>query len=265
MRDAWEIARLSAAELAAAYADGSLSPTEAVDAALVVVDDAEPEINALWDRAHEPARVAARESTERWRRGEPDGPLDGVPATVKENLARAGRPDAGRQRGRGPDPARAELTGRRAAHRGRCGDPRLHGHARLGNALVRRLEPARHHPQSLGPGPHDGRVVVRRGSRRRGRLRPPQRRHRHRRLDPAARHLAGSGGVQAQLRSRAARHPLPRAGGRSDDPHGRGRGADDVGDQPPRQPGLDGAAALGPAVGRGQPARRRPCEGCGSG
>ena len=92
MRDAWEIARLTAAELGAAYADGSLSPTEVVDAALVVIGDAEPELNALWDRADESARVAARESSERWRRGDPRGPVDGVPATVKENLARAGTP-----------------------------------------------------------------------------------------------------------------------------------------------------------------------------
>ena len=174
-------------------------------------------------------------------------------------------PDAGRQRGRGPDPARAELTGRRAAHRGRCGDPRLHGHARLGNALVRRLEPARHHPQSLGPGADDGRVVVRRGSGRRGRLRPPQRRHRHRRLDPAARHLAGSGGVQAQLRSRTARHPLPRAGGRSDDPHGRGRGADDVGASAAPTAGTGRRCRPRTCRGARSARRRRPCEGCGSG
>ena len=92
MRDAWEIARLTGAELGAAYADGSLSPIEVVEAALAVVDDAEPELNALWDRADESARVAAAESTERWRHGEARGPLDGVPATVKENLARAGIP-----------------------------------------------------------------------------------------------------------------------------------------------------------------------------
>ena len=55
MRDAWEIARLTGAELGAAYADGSLSPTEVVAAALAVVDDAEPELNALWDRADESA------------------------------------------------------------------------------------------------------------------------------------------------------------------------------------------------------------------
>ena len=92
MRDAWEVARLTAAELGAAFADGSLSPTEAVDAALAVVDDAEPELNALWCRSDDAARAAAAESTERWRRGDPRGPLDGVPATVKENLARAGVP-----------------------------------------------------------------------------------------------------------------------------------------------------------------------------
>jgi aspartyl-tRNA(Asn)/glutamyl-tRNA(Gln) amidotransferase subunit A len=92
VQDAWEIARLTAAELGAAYADRRLSPTEVVNAALAVVDDAEPELNALWDRADDSARTAARESTERWRRGEQRGPLDGVPTTVKENLARAGVP-----------------------------------------------------------------------------------------------------------------------------------------------------------------------------
>jgi aspartyl-tRNA(Asn)/glutamyl-tRNA(Gln) amidotransferase subunit A len=92
VRDAWQVARLTAADLGAAYADGSLSPTEAVDAVLTVADDAEPELNALWHRADDAARTAAAESAERWRRGVPRGPLDGVPATVKENLARAGVP-----------------------------------------------------------------------------------------------------------------------------------------------------------------------------
>ena len=65
MQDAWEIARLTAADLGAAYAAGTLSPTEAVEAALTVVDDAEPELNALWDRADESARSAGRQSTDR--------------------------------------------------------------------------------------------------------------------------------------------------------------------------------------------------------
>jgi aspartyl-tRNA(Asn)/glutamyl-tRNA(Gln) amidotransferase subunit A len=92
VRDAWQIARLTAVELGVAYQQRTLSPTEAVEAALAVVDDAEPQLNALWDRAEDSARVTARESTERWRRGEQRGPLDGVPVTVKENLARAGVP-----------------------------------------------------------------------------------------------------------------------------------------------------------------------------
>ncbi|MFI5073689.1 MAG: amidase [Actinomycetales bacterium] len=92
MRDAWEIARLTAAELGTAYADGSLSPTEVVAAVLAVTDDAEPGLNALWDRADASATADAVQSTERWRRGQARGPLDGVPATVKENLARAGVP-----------------------------------------------------------------------------------------------------------------------------------------------------------------------------
>jgi aspartyl-tRNA(Asn)/glutamyl-tRNA(Gln) amidotransferase subunit A len=90
--DAWEVAGLTAAELGAAYAEHRLSPTEAAEAALTVVDDAEPELNALWHRDDDAARCAAAESTERWRRGESRGPLDGVPVTVKENLARAGVP-----------------------------------------------------------------------------------------------------------------------------------------------------------------------------
>src|SRR5690348_17541206 len=72
--DAWQVARLTAADLGVAYADGSLSPTEALDAALTVVDDAEPELNALWHRADDAARLAAAESSERWRNGLPRGP-----------------------------------------------------------------------------------------------------------------------------------------------------------------------------------------------
>ena len=49
-----------------------------------------------YQRAHirypEQARAAAKASAERWRRGEPAGVLDGVPVTVKENIATAGTP-----------------------------------------------------------------------------------------------------------------------------------------------------------------------------
>jgi aspartyl-tRNA(Asn)/glutamyl-tRNA(Gln) amidotransferase subunit A len=90
--DPWSIARLSAAELVERYANRSLSPLEVLDAALAVIDDAEPELNALSVRTEDSARREAEASDQRWRQGAPLGPIDGVPATVKENLARAGIP-----------------------------------------------------------------------------------------------------------------------------------------------------------------------------
>ena len=187
MRDAWEIARLTAAELGTAYADGSLTPTEVVDAALVVVDDAEPEINALWDRADESARVAAQESTQRWRRGEARGPLDGVPATVKENLARAGVPMPAGNAGVVPVvPERSSPVVERLTEAGAVivGSTVMPDWGMLSSG-VSSLHGITQEP--LGPGADDRRVVVRRWCGRRGGLRRPQRRHGHRRVDPAAR------------------------------------------------------------------------------
>lgn len=83
---------LSAAELSAAYASGDLTPTEVADAVLARVRDREPVLNALW--VHEPERVRAEAgaATGRWRAGRPRSRFDGVPATIKENVARAGWP-----------------------------------------------------------------------------------------------------------------------------------------------------------------------------
>ncbi|MGD9945055.1 MAG: amidase [Burkholderiaceae bacterium] len=83
---------LSAAELSAAFADGSLSPVEAARAALARVDACEPKLNAMYVVRHEAALAAAREAEARWRRGEPLSLLDGVPVTLKENLYTAGDP-----------------------------------------------------------------------------------------------------------------------------------------------------------------------------
>lgn len=82
-----------AATLAAGYADGSLSPTDVVTTVQQVVDEREPQLNALAvrddvDGTLEQASASAR----RWEQGRPLGPLDGVPVTLKENLARAGVP-----------------------------------------------------------------------------------------------------------------------------------------------------------------------------
>jgi aspartyl-tRNA(Asn)/glutamyl-tRNA(Gln) amidotransferase subunit A len=83
---------LSAVALLDAYRRGALSPLEAMRDVLQRVARFEPHIHATYLLAPERALGEARASEERWRRGAPLGPLDGVPATVKENIATRGEP-----------------------------------------------------------------------------------------------------------------------------------------------------------------------------
>ncbi len=92
MGDAYSLARLSATELVERYRERSLSPVEVLAAVSRVADEREPELNAYWRRSPESAAAAATASEARWERGEPLGPLDGVPVTLKENIARRGVP-----------------------------------------------------------------------------------------------------------------------------------------------------------------------------
>lgn len=85
------LADLTATELLAKYGDGSISPVEVIDAVLARVDELEPQISALYALDVEGARAAAHESESRWREGTA-GALDGIPVTVKENIATRGTP-----------------------------------------------------------------------------------------------------------------------------------------------------------------------------
>lgn len=86
-----DLTRLTAAELSTAYAAGDTTPLEVLTAVERVIDEREPELNALWVRDDvETVLAQAREATDRWRAGEQHGPLDGIPLTLKENVARAG-------------------------------------------------------------------------------------------------------------------------------------------------------------------------------
>lgn len=78
--------------LAAAYSSGALSPVEAVQACLDRVAEVDPALNAFVLVDHAGALAAARASEARWRSGEQRGPLDGVPATVKDLPQVAGWP-----------------------------------------------------------------------------------------------------------------------------------------------------------------------------
>ncbi len=83
---------LGAAELSGAYRKGDLSPVEAAEAALVRMTSLEPMLNAMYRTDPQGALAAARASEARWRQGRPLSPLDGVPITIKDNIALAGWP-----------------------------------------------------------------------------------------------------------------------------------------------------------------------------
>jgi aspartyl-tRNA(Asn)/glutamyl-tRNA(Gln) amidotransferase subunit A len=86
------IHNLSARELSLAYQTRQLSPVEATRAALARLDLWENRINAMYIRDVDGALTQAAASEARWRRGAPLSPLDGVPITIKDNIATAGAP-----------------------------------------------------------------------------------------------------------------------------------------------------------------------------
>ena len=86
------LADLDAGTLSERYASGSLTPSEVAEDVIARVEAREPELNALYLFDAAQVRADAAASTERWAAGTPRSPFDGVPATVKENIARAGQP-----------------------------------------------------------------------------------------------------------------------------------------------------------------------------
>jgi Asp-tRNA(Asn)/Glu-tRNA(Gln) amidotransferase A subunit family amidase len=83
---------LSAAALSQAYAAKTLSPTEVTQAVIAHIARWEPQLKALYAYDPEGALAQARGSEARWRAGAPLSPIDGVPATIKENIATRGTP-----------------------------------------------------------------------------------------------------------------------------------------------------------------------------
>ncbi|MFD3843008.1 amidase [Streptomyces sp. NPDC058642] len=87
-----ELTELTAVQLVDGYRKGEFSPVDAARAALERAERIQPEVNAFVRITAEKALAQARESADRWRRGEPAGLVDGVPVTVKDILLMRGAP-----------------------------------------------------------------------------------------------------------------------------------------------------------------------------
>lgn len=83
---------LSAIELLAAYSSKALSPIEVAHAVLQHIERCEPHLHATYALDPQGALAQAEASQARWLKNEPHGALDGVPVTIKENIASRGVP-----------------------------------------------------------------------------------------------------------------------------------------------------------------------------
>src|SRR5258708_3401075 len=109
-----ELADLSAVELGAAFASRALSPVQVIDAVLARADRLEPVIHATYAYGPAGGRQSPVLCERRWRSGTAFGPLDGVPVTIKENIATRGvpRPMGTAAMELVPEPADAPLAAR---------------------------------------------------------------------------------------------------------------------------------------------------------
>jgi len=87
-----ELADLPATELRRLYLAGETRPSEVIDQVLARAKVWEPRIKPFTQVMADQARASARQSDQRYADGEPLGVLDGIPVTLKENIATAGDP-----------------------------------------------------------------------------------------------------------------------------------------------------------------------------
>ncbi|WP_167584089.1 amidase [Kineococcus rubinsiae] len=94
-----DLADLGADDLVRGYGAGAFTPTDVVERVVERIAEQQPRLNCFSDVLADSARAEAAASTARWAAGtprpSPAGTVDGVPATVKENVAVAGVPRRG--------------------------------------------------------------------------------------------------------------------------------------------------------------------------
>jgi aspartyl-tRNA(Asn)/glutamyl-tRNA(Gln) amidotransferase subunit A len=87
-----DITRLTIEDLTEAYRNGSATATAATEAYFARIEGLDPRVGAYLALTRDAALTAAGAADERWRRGAPRGPLDGVPVAVKDVLCVRGVP-----------------------------------------------------------------------------------------------------------------------------------------------------------------------------
>ena len=87
-----QLHELTSHDLLRGYRSGELSPVEVTRSILNHIDRWEPHIHATYLLRPELALTQARASEARWLKRAPCGPLDGVPVTIKDNIATQGDP-----------------------------------------------------------------------------------------------------------------------------------------------------------------------------
>ncbi len=84
-----ELHYASVDDLISWFKAGKVSPVELLDAQITRIEALNDKVNAITDEHFDAARKEARESEERYRRGDPR-PLEGITVAVKDEMARAG-------------------------------------------------------------------------------------------------------------------------------------------------------------------------------
>jgi amidase len=82
--DSTDLAYRTAVDLATAIANGDLSPVEVMEATIRRVEEREPSLNAIVFRGFDEAMESAKSTETAISRGEPGGPLRGVPVVMKD-------------------------------------------------------------------------------------------------------------------------------------------------------------------------------------
>jgi aspartyl-tRNA(Asn)/glutamyl-tRNA(Gln) amidotransferase subunit A len=82
----------TAAQLVKGYAKKKFSPVEVARACLAQVERHERSLNAMVEIRGDEAIAMAKASEKRWHKGEPQGPVDGVPTLIKDLLLVRGWP-----------------------------------------------------------------------------------------------------------------------------------------------------------------------------